>query len=238
VTTRGLAKNAGLLVVAGSSMSLARTWAAASALPVRLVRLERSGESNHGANPERKEVRLILKLCRHCGYVSPNPDARFCGKCGSIFVEPKKAGISGKRLLAISAALLGIGILIGIGINSTNSPGPAPVSNPAPVASVESTPEAPPEHDCAPVAYIKEVNMEHEGEDGLVVWFRAVDADDHDTCASGTLTLNIFAYGDEPSFAFKVYSGTATIAPSDFTEYAMMNRLTGMALPNCSGPIT
>jgi hypothetical protein len=66
------------------------------------------------------------KLCRQCGYVSPNPDARFCGKCGSIFVEKKRTSISGKRALVIGAGVLvGVGILIVIANDVSTPPAPS-----------------------------------------------------------------------------------------------------------------
>jgi hypothetical protein len=147
-----------------------------------------------------------MKRCSHCGYLSPNPEARFCGKCGSKFIEKNRILQRIGRAISILGMLVGILFLIGIGINIVNGPGP-PDSASSP----------------APVAYLKEVRIQREGEDGLAVYFQAVDADNNDTTANGMLTLNIFAFKYEPESAEQVYSHRFPVSADDFSEYTMRN---------------
>lgn len=81
---------------------------------------------------------------------------------------------------------------------------------------------------CWVPTYVKEVDIDRQGEDGLDVWFTLADADSNETCADGSVTLTISeVITEEPTYAMPLYSETRTVSVADFAKWNFTNKLTG-----------
>jgi hypothetical protein len=76
-------------------------------------------------------------------------------------------------------------------------------------------------------SFVKEVEMNHQGADGLDVWFTLADEGSRETCADGIVTITISAtQPDFPPGAIKLYESTRAVKASDFAEWEFSNKLT------------
>jgi hypothetical protein len=157
-----------------------------------------------------------MKSCKFCQHVTPLDNAKYCGNCGSLFVE-KSEWLRLHRffeLVAVAGLLVGA-IVFGQYVLHSRDSGSAPS---APASSSE----------CAPASYVNAVTVEPEGEDGLAIYVQLYDAGNHGTCGEGTITINLFGYnGDDSDNSFLIYSRDFhNVTADNFEQWQYTNRLT------------
>jgi hypothetical protein len=84
--------------------------------------------------------------------------------------------------------------------------------------------------DCSsPPSFVKEVEMGHQGEDGLDVWFTLADEGNNETCADGTVTITISELvSEDPEYGVPLLTTEhLAVKSSDFAKWSFTNKLTG-----------
>jgi hypothetical protein len=131
-------------------------------------------------------------------------------------------GRSGGIIIA-GLAVIGVTMLIGCQTSDQKASDASTSPSPSGPASLASEPS------CNPASYVKEVRVEPEGEDGLAVYVRLFDAGNNDTCAEGTVTINLYGYnGNDSENASLIYSlDFHNVRADNFSQWEVTNSLTG-----------